>query len=88
MTRRLPPDQLNVQKATLDEQTLLAEIFDGCPDWMRRAGLAALNERRQRPWNTDDHNVHRLNLARNDLYFARVCRLLKVHGIGAHWGVE
>lgn len=99
MTRRLPPKELNVQVAAPEQalrDSMIGEIFAGCPDWMMWAALACLHdfrpdlvkardveaERRRDVWL----QVHLWKMPRDDVYFARLCRLLKMHGVGSQWG--
>jgi hypothetical protein len=91
MTRRLPPDKLNVHAALEAKrlrESVAAEIFKDAPPWQLHAALAALHRFRPDFGESDPtaHAVHMLNFARNDLYFARVCRLLKAYGVGTQWG--
>ena len=79
--------------------SIVQDVFAGCPDWMLWAGLAALHDlrpdlvRKKRSKDEERQHVEWLNLhlwkmPRDDIYFARVCRLLKLHGVGGQWGVE
>ena len=92
MTRRLPPQDLNVhvaasQRRIVDEAA--REIFAQASPWEIHAAVAAIY--RLRPdlgieADVKAHAMHLWQFPRNDLYFARVCRLLKLYGIGSQWG--
>jgi hypothetical protein len=92
---------LNVT-AAVDAQrlrdSLVAKVFEGCPDWMMWAALAALHDLRPdlvKARTADEAarhgawlNVHLWKMPRDDVYFVRLCHLLKLHGVGSQWGVE
>lgn len=92
VTRRLPPQELNVHVAESQRKLVDAaarEIFAQAAPWEIHAALAALY--RLRPGlgveaDVEAHARHMWKFPRDDLYFARVCRLLKLYGIGAQWG--
>jgi len=93
MTRHLPPSkELNVHAAATQRMlvdTLVQENFAGAAAWEIHAAVAAIG--RLRPdlgimVDTHAHARHMWEFPRNDLYFARVCRLLKLYGIGKQWG--
>lgn len=91
MTRRQSATELNVHVAAQIRmvEVAAAEIFDLGPAWQLPAALSALYRLRPdlgRESDDQQHAIHMLNWPRNDLYFARVCRLLKMHGIGAQGG--
>lgn len=91
---------LNVRVA-LDLQqmrdAMVLKAFDGCPDWMMWAALAALHDLRpdlvKDKRSADEEarhvrwlNVHLWQMPRDSVYFARLCHLLKLHGVGSQWG--
>ncbi len=91
MTRKLTPeDRKAAAAAPLWVNDAIRAVFKGSPDWMMWAALAALHDLRpdRGPADVKWLNVHLWNLPRNDIYFARVCHLLRLHGVGDQWGRE
>jgi len=59
-------------------------IFRGAPDWQVRAARAALCRFRPDlgPSDPHDHELHLCNWWRDDDYFLRICRAMRLYGIG------
>lgn len=92
MTRRKDSAELSVhaaQRRLVDDA--VAAIFKGAPAWQPQAALAAIYRIRPELGVEADPELHALHMwkwPRDDLYFARVCRLLKMYGIGFQWSVD
>lgn len=93
MTKRVPPSpELNVHAAAARQKLvdeIVRETFEGGEPWETRAGVAAIARLRPDLGLEVDHEAHAMHMwqfPRNDHYFARVCRLLKLYGIGKQWG--
>lgn len=93
MTRRLPPEVLDGQAAASGQHRWLADarrtLFAAAAPWEEAAAMAAVH--RLRPDlgiepDVEAHQVHMFRFPRDPAYFMRVCRLLKLYGIGSHWG--
>ena len=90
MTRQLPPKDVEAARANHHwVSDAVRDIFRGAAEWEPQAAMAALY--RLRPElgveaDVEMHAVHMWQFPRNDRYFARVCRLLKMYGIGSQWG--
>lgn len=59
-------------------------IFDGAPDWQVQAAIAALCRFRPDlgPSDPRHHEIHLCNWWRSEGYFNRICRAMKLYGIG------
>lgn len=90
MTRRLPPKDLDGNKAIMSAavSAAIGEMFAGAPAWQLRAALAALYRLRPELGAPDDldHELHLCMWWRDPDYFLRVCRLLRHYGVGSQWG--
>lgn len=92
MTRKLPPEALQAstaQQRWVDDA--VRDIFRDAPAWQPIAAMAALYRLRPGLGVEADpvaHQMHMWKFPRDDLYFARVCRLLKMYGIGSHYGAD
>jgi hypothetical protein len=91
MTRKMPADEL-AQHAALNGDEIVAAIFRQAPQWQKEAAHAALYDHRpdlrRAPPSAAENlalQAHFLNVARNANYFARVCRLLALYGVGSQW---
>lgn len=87
MTRHLPPDMVvKLSEAVALREGLIAGIFKQSEPWQVRAALAALYRFRPDLGASDDrwHRVHMeaLGAQSDGGYFLRVCKLLKLFGVG------
>ena len=93
MTRRLPPKTLNVNESQyLTHHRLVADIFTNAEQWEPAAAHAALYrfrpDLRRGPETEAEilaHQAHMIAWPSCPNYFARVCRLLAVYGVGGNW---
>lgn len=65
----------------------VAIIFEGAPAWQLRAARAALCRFRPDlgPSDPADHELHLCMWWRDDDYFVRICRAMRVYEIGGRW---
>ena len=92
MTKRLPPDSLNVHAAIgRGAEAKATEIFHGAPHWMKPVALAALYRFRPDLGETSDpalHDAHMRAWPVDTNYFNRLCRLMKAYGVGSQNGLD
>jgi hypothetical protein len=90
VTRRLPPEALEAASGSHRWMVeVRAKLFASAAPWEERAAMAAVY--RLRPdlgieADVEAHQVHMFRFPRDAAYFGRVCQLLKLYGIGTHWG--
>lgn len=90
MTRTLPPQQLKAAAVPQAEALLsraASDIFKGAPSWQMHVAMAAIYRFRPDLGVEPDAELHALHMmiwprpAHSD-YFLRLCRLMKLYGIG------
>jgi hypothetical protein len=90
MTRILPPQQLQASAVPQAEALLsraAADIFKGAPSWQMPVAMAAIYRFRPDLGVEPDPELHALHMriwprqGHTD-YFLRLCRLMKLYGIG------